>query len=128
MRWFEVTRHPTAEWLTRQITEAFSWRSAPTYLVRDNDRAYGHIFIARLRVLGIRNRPVTPKSPWQNGFAERLIGHLRQTLAAYAAASLICQDVIFGRDRDTKPAGSEFFLMARLRAAVALESAGSSVG
>jgi len=72
--WFEVTRHPTAEFLSRQITEAFSWRSAPTYLVRDNDRAYGHIFIARLRVLGIRNRPVTPRSPWQNGFAERLIG------------------------------------------------------
>ena len=75
--WFEVTRHPTAEWLARQITEAFPWRSAPTYLVRDNDRAYGHIFTARLRALGIRDRPVTPRSPWQNGLAERLIGTLR---------------------------------------------------
>jgi len=37
--WIEVTRHPTAEWLARQITEAFPWASAPTYLVRDNDRA-----------------------------------------------------------------------------------------
>jgi hypothetical protein len=37
--WFEVTRHPTAEWLARQITEAFPWASAPAYLVRDNDRA-----------------------------------------------------------------------------------------
>jgi hypothetical protein len=46
--WFEVTRHPTAEWLARQITEAFPWISAPTYLVRDNDRAYGHIFTSRL--------------------------------------------------------------------------------
>jgi transposase len=36
--WFDVTRHPTAEWLARQITEAFPWTSAPTYLVRDNDR------------------------------------------------------------------------------------------
>ena len=44
--WFEVTRHPTAEWLARQITEAFPWASAPTYLVRDNDRAYGHVFRA----------------------------------------------------------------------------------
>jgi len=35
-----VTRHPTAEWLARQITEAFPWASAPAYLVRDNDRAY----------------------------------------------------------------------------------------
>ena len=42
--WFEVTRHPTAEWLARQITEAFPWASAPTYLVRDNDGAYGHVF------------------------------------------------------------------------------------
>src|ERR1035437_7127094 len=42
--WFDVTRHPTAEWLARQITEAFPWTSAPTYLVRDNDRAYGHVF------------------------------------------------------------------------------------
>ena len=40
--WFEV--HPTTEWLARQITEAFPWASAPTYLVRDNDRAYGHVF------------------------------------------------------------------------------------
>ena len=38
--WFEVTRHPTAEWLARQITEAFPWASAPAYLVRNNDRAY----------------------------------------------------------------------------------------
>src|SRR4029078_13610983 len=42
--WFQVTRHPTAEWLARQITEAFPWTSAPAYLVRDNDRAYGHVF------------------------------------------------------------------------------------
>jgi hypothetical protein len=42
--WIEVTRHPTAEWLARQITEAFPWTSAPAYLVRDNDGAYGHVF------------------------------------------------------------------------------------
>ena len=51
--WFEMTRHPTAEWLARQITEAFPWISAPTYLVRDNDRAYGHIFTSRVRAMGI---------------------------------------------------------------------------
>jgi len=54
--WFEVTRHPTAEWLARQITEAFPWASAPVYLVRDNDRAYGYIFRSRLRAMGIRDR------------------------------------------------------------------------
>ena len=99
--WFEVTRHPTAEWLARQITEAFPWASAPAYLVRDNDRAYGHVFTSRVRAMGIRDRPISPGSPWQNGCAERLIGtlrrecldqmlifgeaHLRRVLSAYAA-------------------------------------------
>jgi hypothetical protein len=50
--WFEVTRHPMAEWLARQITEAFPWASAPAYLVRDNDGAYGHVFTSRVRVMG----------------------------------------------------------------------------
>src|SRR5512132_2515038 len=76
--WFEVTRHPTAEGLARQITEAFPWTSAPTYLVRDNDRAYGHVFTSRVRAMGIRDRPISPQSPWQNGCAERLIGTVRR--------------------------------------------------
>jgi transposase InsO family protein len=99
--WFEVTRHPTAEWLARQVTEAFPWTSAPAYLVRDNDGAYGHVFKSRVRAMGIRDRPISPGSPWQNGYAERLIGtvrrecldrmlifsesHLRRVLASYAA-------------------------------------------
>jgi transposase InsO family protein len=97
--WFEVTRPPTAEWLARQITEAFPWASAPTYLVRDNDRAYGHVFTTRVTAMGIRDRPISPGSPWQNGYAERLIGtvrrecldqlifgeaHLRRILVSYA--------------------------------------------
>src|SRR5437660_927993 len=76
--WFEVTRHPTAEWLARQITEAFPWTSAPSYLVRDNDAAYGHVFTSRLRAMGIRDRPISPRSPWQNGYVERLIGTVRR--------------------------------------------------
>ena len=76
--WFEVTRHPTAEWLARQITEAFPWVSAPTYLVRDNDRAYGHVFTSRVRAMGICQRPISPGSPWHNGYVERLIGTLRR--------------------------------------------------
>jgi transposase InsO family protein len=98
--WFEVTRHPTAAWLARQITEAFPWASAPAYLVRDNDWAYGHVFTSRVAAMGIRDRPISPGSPWQNGVAERLIGtlrreclnhmvifgeaHLRRILSAYA--------------------------------------------
>src|SRR5262245_26148881 len=98
---FEVTRHPPAVWLARQITEAFPWASAPIYLVRDNDRAYGQAFRSRVRAMGIRDRPISPGSPWQNPYMERLIGtvrrecldrmlvlgesHLRQFLSSFAA-------------------------------------------
>jgi hypothetical protein len=58
--WFEVTWHPTAEWLARLITEAFPWASAPAYLVRDNHRACGHVFTSRVRAMGIRDRPMSP--------------------------------------------------------------------
>jgi transposase InsO family protein len=92
-----VTRHPTAEWLAQQIVEAFPWETARPYLVHDNDGAYGPVFTRRVRAMGIRDR----RSPWQNPYAERLIGtlrrdcldhvlifgvrHLRRVLAAYAA-------------------------------------------
>ena len=76
--WFAVTRHPTAEWLARQIVEAFPWDAAPTYLVRDNDGAYGQAFRSRVRAMGIRDRPIEPRSPWQNPYVERLIGSLRR--------------------------------------------------
>jgi hypothetical protein len=76
--WFAVTRHPTAEWLAQQIVEAFPWNTAPAYLVRDNDGAYGHAFRRRVRRMGIGDRPTSPRSPWQNAYAERLIGTLRR--------------------------------------------------
>ena len=76
--WFAVTRHPTAEWLAQQIVEAFPWDTAPAYLVRDNDRSYGQVFLNRLRSMGIRDRPTAPRSPWQNPYVERLIGTLRR--------------------------------------------------
>src|SRR6476620_723737 len=62
----------------RQITEAFPWTSAPAYLVLDNDGAFGHVFTSRLRAMGIRDRPISPGSTWQNGCAERLIGTVRR--------------------------------------------------
>jgi hypothetical protein len=58
--WLEVTRHPTAEWLARQITEAFPWTSTPACLVRDNDRAFGQVFTSRVRAMAIRDRPISP--------------------------------------------------------------------
>ena len=76
--WFAVTRHPTAEWLAQQIVEAFPWDTVPTYVIRDNDCSYGDTFTARLRAMGIRDRPISPRSPWQNAYVERLIGTLRR--------------------------------------------------
>jgi hypothetical protein len=76
--WFAVTRNPTAKWLAHQITEAFPWDSAPKYLIRDNDRAFGVAFKARVRAMGIRDRPTSYRSPWQNGYVERLIGSIRR--------------------------------------------------
>jgi transposase InsO family protein len=98
--WINVTANPTAEWVARQITEAFPWNEAPRYMIRDRDRIYGAVVTRRLRAMGIRDKPTAPASPWQNGFAERLIGsirrecvdhiivlgevHLRQILQSYA--------------------------------------------
>ena len=76
--WINVTTNPTAEWIARQITEAFPWDEAPRYLIRDRDRIYGTIVTRRLRAMGIRDKPIAPASPWQNGFAERLIGSIRR--------------------------------------------------
>jgi transposase InsO family protein len=72
-----VTAHPTAEWIARQLAEACGWDGTPEYLVRDHDSVYGAIFTRRVRAMGIRDRPIAPRSLWQNGHAEQLIGSLR---------------------------------------------------
>jgi transposase InsO family protein len=76
--WLSVTAHPNAEWIARQLTEACGWNEAPRYLIRDRDGAYGESFIRRLEAMGIRDRPSSARSPWQNGHAERLIGSIRR--------------------------------------------------
>jgi hypothetical protein len=76
--WLGVTAYPTAEWIAQQVTEAFGWRDSPRYPVRDRDCVYGARFIQRVRAMGIRDRPISARSPWQNGHAERLIGSIRR--------------------------------------------------
>src|SRR5665811_350497 len=76
--WINVTTNPTAEWIAHQMTEAFPWDEAPRYLIRDRDRIYGSIVTRRMRAMGIRDKPTALASPWQNGFAERLIGAIRR--------------------------------------------------
>jgi transposase InsO family protein len=76
--WINVTHNPTAEWIARQLTEAFPWNEAPRYLIRDRDHIYGEVAMRRIRAMGIRDKPIAPASPWQNSFAERLIGSIRR--------------------------------------------------
>ena len=71
--WLGVTAHPSAEWIARQLTEACGWGEPPRYIIRDHDGAYGEAFIRRLRAMGIRDRPISARSPWQNGLAGK--GH-----------------------------------------------------
>jgi transposase InsO family protein len=75
--WISVTANPTAEWVARQITEAFP-RGEPRYMIRDRDCIYGAGVTRRLHAMGIRDKPIAPASPWQNGFVERLIGSIRR--------------------------------------------------
>jgi len=51
---------------------------APRYLIRDRDAVYGSVVTRRLRAMGIRDKPISAGSPWQNCFAERLIGTIRR--------------------------------------------------
>jgi transposase InsO family protein len=76
--WLGVTPHPSAEWIARQLTEACGWHEPPRYIIRDRDGAYGGAFIRRVAAMGIRDRPISARSPWQNGCAERLIGSIRR--------------------------------------------------
>jgi hypothetical protein len=76
--WLGVTSHPSAQWIAQQLTEAYGWKEPPRYLIRDRDSAYGAVFIRRIRAMGIRDRPVSARSPWQNAYAERLIGSIRR--------------------------------------------------
>jgi len=75
---FGVTEHPTAEWAAQQLVEAFAYRDTPRYLIRDRDGIYGIEFRRRAQSLGIKEVMTAPRSPWQNGFVERLIGSIRR--------------------------------------------------
>jgi putative transposase len=75
---FDVTEHPTAAWLSRQVTEAFPWDTAPRYLLRDRDASYGSDFCKRVEAMGITEVVTAPRSPWQNPYAERVIGSIRR--------------------------------------------------
>jgi transposase InsO family protein len=73
-----VTDNPTAEWIAGQVVDAFPWDEAPRHLLRDRDGAFGPAYTRRIRAMRIRDHPTVPRSPWQNGHVERLIGSIRR--------------------------------------------------
>jgi transposase InsO family protein len=75
---FGVTAHPSAAWTAQQFVDAFPDESAPAYLLRDRDQVYGRSFRQRVKGMRIDEVLTAPRSPWQNPFAERLIGSIRR--------------------------------------------------
>jgi putative transposase len=80
---FNATEHPTAEWTARQLLEACTLEEAPRYLMRDRDRVYGERFSHRAETLSIREVVIAPRSPWQNAYAEWVIGSIRRECLDY---------------------------------------------
>jgi putative transposase len=75
---FNVTEHPTARWTAQQVVDAFPDDSAPSYLLRDRDQIYGEQFRQRVKGMRLAEVLTAPQRPWQNPFAERLIGSIRR--------------------------------------------------
>jgi putative transposase len=75
---FNVTEHPTSHWAAQQMVEAFPEEVSARYLLRDRDRIFGEYFQQRVRGLGLKEVLSAPRSPWQNGYVERLIGSIRR--------------------------------------------------
>ena len=75
---FGVTAHPTAERTAHQLREAFPWGSAPRYLLRDQDRIFGHEFAEQVKAMGIKQVLSAPRSPWQRACVERVTGSIRR--------------------------------------------------
>jgi putative transposase len=75
---FHITEHPTTQWTAQQIVEACSWGTSPRYLLRDRDSIYSTVFQRRVEHLGMEEVKIAPHSPWQNSYAERVIGSIRR--------------------------------------------------
>jgi transposase InsO family protein len=75
---FNVTDDPTSEWAARQVVQAFPYETAPRFLLRDRDQVYGKEFSRKVKALGIEEVRTAYRSPWQNGYVERLIGTIRR--------------------------------------------------
>jgi transposase InsO family protein len=119
-----VTFHPTAEWIARQVAEAFPWQEAPRYLIRDRDAAYGLVVRRRLAAMGIRDRPIAARSPWQNAFVERLIGSIRREASTISSSSASVTSAIFSNHTPVTTTACELiFPWTRTRRSIARHTA-----
>jgi hypothetical protein len=73
-----VTEHPTAEWTSQQVVEAFREAKAPRFMTRDRDAVYGLTSPERLRAHDIEAVVIAPQNPWQSPCVERVFGRLRR--------------------------------------------------
>jgi hypothetical protein len=89
--WISVTAHPTAEWIARQLTEAFPWNEAPHYLIRDQDHIYGTVVTRRLRTMGIRDKPIAPASPWQTDVIDKRFSWLSSAILLRRASDCVAK-------------------------------------
>ncbi len=110
---FNVTEHPTAEWAARQIVEAFPYDEAPRFLLRDRDSIYGEYFRRRVKHMGIEEVITAYRSPWQNPYAERLIGSIRRECLDHV--------MVFGEDHLRRILSNYFEYYNRSRTHLSLE-------
>jgi transposase InsO family protein len=75
---FNITGAPTAEGTAQQVVNAFPYDTAPKYLLRDRDGIYGSAFVQRVEGMGIKQKMISPRSPWQSPYVERLVGSIRR--------------------------------------------------
>jgi len=83
---FNVTKHPTSQWIVQQLREAFPFECAHRFLIFDRDGKYGAEVPAAIRSLKIRPVRTSFESPWQNGVAERWVESCRRDLLDHVIA------------------------------------------
>ena len=76
--YFNVTKNPTEEWSIQQIRNLLFDNDTPKYLIRDRDKKYGRVVNGRKNRFGINELVTAYRSPWQNGYVERVIGSIKR--------------------------------------------------
>ena len=75
---FGVTSHPTSQWAMQQLRETLAFDETTKYIIRDNDQIYSEEFKTCIKNMGLKDKPTSPGSPWQNPICERVNGTLRR--------------------------------------------------